>query len=374
MYYLLEPSPYRHIASIDPHVAARDVFRDLTMNRAVPARFGPHNIVGSNTIERIDVDDRVLGSVATSELVTRLFVHSREAYSSSPVIVPLTITLRRFPDPLQARIALIEMMVIERSRGIVSNPIRGHIHKSQGWPVSYRWVDGVWLGKLEAYNNDFMSLLVSWVPYVETESDPAEFPTDRPFGPGQPFVLPSVFLLVAAGVWPVAASRALKVRPRRHRKALPVDQLVAKLEALNGESQNWRVRRTGETDFLAEWRVKDRSWQGLFGRAGLSRAKSLRLRLQNSSATVKAVEERYVVAVDGRWNANAAVSIRKCRSLTVDLLGWLSPTAKAGSPSPPADPDDRTVAYDVATIKRTIADTVLGAGWSYQPAILMEWS
>lgn len=373
-HYLLEPSPYRQVGSIDPSVAPRDLFRDMVMNRVVPARFGPHAIVGSNTIERENVEADNFGRVPASELVTRLFVHSRAAYSSSPVIVPLSIELRRFPDPLQARIALLEMMVRERDTRNVSNPIKGHIYTFRGWPVVYRWVDGVWLGKLEAYNSDFMSLLVSWVPYVETDSNSAEFTSDRPYMPGQPFLMPACFLLVAAGVWPVAASRALKVRPRRNRKILSVDELTAKLESLNGEGRNWKVTRAGVADFLAEWRVIDRSWQGLFGRAGLSRAKSLRLRLQPSSATVKAVEERYLVAVDGKWHANTAVSIRKRSSFTVDLLGWMTHTADAGSPSRQANPEGCNAVYDVATMKRAIADLVLNAGWSYQPVILMGWS
>lgn len=373
-YYLLEPSPYRHVAAIDPRIAPRDVFRDLTMNRTVPARFGPHNIVSSDTVERLNFDDGAFGSVATSELVTRLFVHSRTTYSSSPVIVPLTVELRRFPDPLQARIALLRMMLHEQSLGHVSNPIKGHMYKSQGWPVAYRWVDGVWLGRLEAYNGDFMSLLVSWVPYVETESNPAEFAQARPFGTGQPFVLPALFLILAAGIWPVAASRVLKVRPRRNVRKAPADELIADLEALNAESRSWTVNRSGTADFVAEWKVVDRSWQSLFGRAGLSRARSLRLRLQPSSATVKAVEERYVVAIDGKWRANVAVSIGKRWSFTVDLLGWLSPTTNPGSASRPVGSDERFASYDVVTIKRTIAEIVLRAGWSYQPAILMGWS
>ena len=373
-YYLLEPSPYRPVASIDPRLTPPDLLRDFKMNRMVPNRFGPHNIVGSNTVERVDVDDRVFGSVATSELVTRLFVHSRATYSSSPVIVPLSIELRRFPDPLQARIALLGIMVQEQDLGNISNPIKGQMHRSHGWPVVYRWVDGVWLGKLEAYNRDFMSLLVSWVPYVETESNSAEFAPDRPLGPGQPFVLPALFLMVAAGVWPVAASRALKVRPRRNVKTLPTDELIAKLEALNGEGRSWKLSRTGDTDFLAEWRVIDRSWQGLFGRAGLSRAKSLRLRLQTASATVKAVEQRYVVGTEGKWSADAVVSIRRRRSFALDLLNWLSLPVVTDSSSPPIGPEDHTATYDASTIKRTIADVALNAGWSYQPVILMGWS
>ena len=226
-YYLLKPSPYRPVASIDPGVAPQELLRDLSMTRVVPGRFGPHILVGSNTIERAEVHDRLFGRVSTSELVTRLFVHSRATYSSSPVIVPLTIELRRFPDPLQARIALFDLMVREQDVRNVSNPIKGHIYTSHGWPVVYRWVDGVWLGKLEAYNRDFMSLLVSWVPYVETESNSTDFSPDRPLVPSQPFLLPGLFLIAAAGVWPIAVSRALKVRPHRSVQTVRVDELIA---------------------------------------------------------------------------------------------------------------------------------------------------
>ena len=266
------------------------------------------------------------------------------------------------------------MMVHEQEVRSVSNPIKGHIYSSHGWPVVYRWVDGVWLGRLEAYNRDFMSLLVSWVPYVEMDSNSAEFTPDRPHVPSQPFLLPALFLVAAAGVWPVAASRALKVRPRRNVKTLPTDELIAKLEALNGEGRSWKLSRTGDTDFLAEWRVIDRSWQGLFGRAGLSRAKSLRLRLQTASATVKAVEQRYVVGTEGKWSADTVVSIRRRRSFALDLLNWLSLPVGADSSSPPIGPEKHTAGYDASTIKRTIADVALNAGWSYQPVILMGWS
>ena len=48
------------------------------------------------------------------------------------------------------------------------------MYTSNGPPEIYRWVDGVWLGKLEAYDRGFMSLLLSWVPYVDIEGDPVQ--------------------------------------------------------------------------------------------------------------------------------------------------------------------------------------------------------
>ena len=352
-----------------------DLLRDLSMNRVVPGRFGPHILVGSNTIERVDVHDRLFGRVSTGELVTRLFVHSRATYSSSPVIVPLTIELRRFPDPLQARIALLEMMVREQDVRSVSNPIKGHIYSSHGWPVVYRWVDGVWLGRLEAYNRDFMSLLVSWVPYVETEDDSAAFAPDRPHEPSQPFLLPALFLVAAAGVWPITASRVLKVRPRRNVKRLHVDGLIANLDALNEESRNWKITRAGTTDFVAEWRVTDRSWQGLYGRAGLSRSKSLRLRLQASSATVKAVEQRIRGGCRGKMERRCS---RINRQAPIVLRGPTRMAEVAGRRRlgiPAVRSRERlSASYDVSMMKRTIAEIVLSAGWSYQPVILMGWS
>ena len=373
-YYLLEPSPYRRVASIDPAVSPADLLSQLKTNRMVPGRYGPFNIVGSNTVQRVDVDSGVVGSIAKSELVTRLFVHSRTAYSSSPVIVPLTIELRKFPDPLQARLALLGMMLEGERLGSISNPIRGHMYTSNGPPEIYRWVDGVWLGKLEAYDRGFMSLLLSWVPYVDIEGDPAKLESNPTLGPGQLFLLPALFLVAAAGVWPLAASRALKIRPRQNLQALSVDELIANLEALNGQDRSWRVTRSGTTDFLAEWKVVDKSWQGLFGRAGLSRAKSLRLRLQTSSATVKVVEQRYVVAIEGKWSGDAVVSIHRRRSFSLDLVKWPRLPAGSASPSTQIVSEGRSGGYDVSMIKRTVADTVLRAGWSYQPAMLMRWS
>ena len=135
------------------------------------------------------------------------------------------------------------------------------------------------------------------------------------------------------------------------------------------------MKKTGPKDLIS--RMESRQTEvgrGLFGRAGLSRAKSVRLRLQASSTTVKVVEQRYVVAVEGKWGANADVSIGRRRSFSVDLLGWLRLPAGAGLASLPVDPEERSAGYDVSTLKRTIAAVVLRAGWSYQPAILMGWS
>ena len=248
------------------------------------------------------------------------------------------------------------------------------MYTSNGPPEIYRWVDGVWLGKLEAYDRGFMSLLLSWVPYVDIEGDPSKLDSNPPLGSGQLFLLPALFLVAAAGVWPLAASRALKIRPNQNLQALSVDELIANLEALNGQDRSWKVTRTGTTDFLAEWNVVDKSWQGLFGRAGLSRA-------SRSGCDCKPRPQLSKLSSSDTWSLlrGNGVATQSYRSAVVDrsplpLVEWPRLPAGTASPSTQIDSGGRSGGYDVSMIKRTVADTVLRAGWSYQPAMLMRWS
>ena len=155
----------------------------------------------------------------------------------------------------------------------------------------------------------------------------------------------------------------------------PVDELQRRLLSLNGDDRRWKVCRLSENEILAEWKVDDRSWQGLFGRRGLAHARSLRMRLDGRRRAVRAKDYGYRVRTEGEWAPDGKVVIQRRPILGLDLADWRpSPKRNNGANQEGGLVSPAEWGYDVSLIKGEIVETVLGAGWSYQPVIFMTWS
>ena len=239
----------------------------------------------------------------------------------------------------------------------------------------YVWVDGVWLGMIYSINERWMSTLLSYFPNVARRDAPAPPLSLEVAGIREYLALPAAGLIIAILIWPVVASRSLALRPQAKVPRQPVDELRRRLLALNGDDRRWKVCRLSENEFVAEWKLDDRSWQGLFGRRGLMRARALRMRLDGRRRAVRAMDDGYQVRTEGEWAPDGKVEIRRRPIFGLDLADW-RPSSKRNNGANPGGGNASPAewGYDISLIKGEIVETVLGAGWSYQPVTFMIWS
>jgi hypothetical protein len=265
----------------------------------------------------------------------------------------------------------------------VVNPIQGFLYSRGRWSgvlgvyrwTSYSWTDGEWLGNIYFPDDRRATAILRHFPYVARGAESAS-PIPLPgFLPTYQLVSIAIGLLAAAAFWPVAASRALAVKPPRYAPLLPRDDLEDRLLSMNDGNDSWRMVRKRHHEFVAEWRVGDRSWQSLFGRNGLRNSLTVRLAVDRRRRSVKVIDEGHRLIIKGRWKPEADLDIRRRSLAKLDLTDWQKaaiPNGAARSANGPAYLEDTV--YDVSTIKQELLKTVLNAGWTYQPAMFLSWS
>ena len=385
MFWVTERPPYQKVLSIDPNREPIDVLVELAdlrfADRADPSR-------------RLMSDE--LGPAQSSALMERAMSSpdpQRGASAHSGVRILETLDLARpvrswtglmkFEDQLRPRLALVEMALERRSGGSVLNPIQGFMYVGGRWTgvmgeyqwTFYSWIDGPWLGTIYVPDKQYASRMLRHFRYLEPGSDDSS-PIPLPgFFPGYQIVCIAIGMLATAVFWPVAVSRALTVKPSSAKELAPAKVLEYQILSLNDIDGSWTMVRLGDGEFAAEWRIGDRTWQGLFGRNGLSNSLTVRVALDRRRRSVKVVEQGHKLRTNGRWSPDAEVEIRRRTILRLDFLEWRN-EAFPSSESPPANEEQGLLSrgYDVSSIKKEIMKTALEAGWSYQPSMFIRWS
>ncbi len=385
MFWVTERPPYQKVLSIDPNREPIDVLVELAdlrfADRADPSR-------------RLMSDE--LGPAQSSALMERAMSSpdpQRGASAHSGVRILETLDLARpvrswtglmkFEDQLRPRLALVEMALERRSGGSVLNPIQGFMYVGGRWTgvmgeyqwTFYSWIDGPWLGTIYVPDKQYASRMLRHFRYLEPGSDDSS-PIPLPgFFPGYQIVCIAIGMLATAVFWPVAVSRALTVKPSSAKELAPAKVLENQILSLNDIDRSWTMVRLGDGEFAAEWRIGDRTWQGLFGRNGLSNSLTVRVALDRRRKVVRVVEQGHRLMTKGRWTAESEVKIGRKAVFGLDFLHWRH-SANADGKSPASDEQDgrRRQEYDVSRIKQQVMKTVLEAGWSYQPAMFMRWS
>ena len=378
-FYLIESPPYHRTSSIESHLTPAELLRSLgekqrSLRFLESSRLSLSESIRStfvwSQIYRIrDIPPRY-GDIARAEAFSNPMGQAVGRADLSEV------TLRKFADPFQSRLALLEIASSYNVPGTnLQSRYRDICSPRSGSMDLYVWVDGVWLAMIYSINERWMSTLLSYFPNVARRDGPAPPLSLEAAGPREYLALPVAGLFIGILIWPVVASRSLALRPQAKVPRQPVDELQRRLLALNGDDRRWKVCRLSENEFVAEWKLDDRSWQGLFGRRGLMRARALRMRLDGRRRAVRAMDDGYRVRTEGGWAPDGKVEIRRRPIFGLDLADW-RPSSKRSNG---ADPGGRDVSsadwgYDVSLIKGEIVETVLGAGWSYQPVTFMIWS
>ena len=393
LFYLLEMPPYYRAKSLEPESMPYDIVLELLKARDLPS---VQELLGQT---EGDIDGPAPGSEhRVMRLSTRWGAVSAagaqmpEDRNSSRVVVSW-ITLQKFASPLDARLTMFRMAHARRETNPVVNPIKGFMYTTADVPdaresresvdpsqagrtsarlrwTRFVWVDGDWIGFIQVPDDRYAPAMLKHFPYLKVSEQP-----DLLQGIDGRLVLPILGMAVSLAFWPVAASRVITLRADRNIGAASVNHLGNTLLSLNSDDQRWQIRSANGTDFIAEWKIDDRSWQALFGRHGLSRARGIRLRVDRRRKVIKAADYGYLVRSRGKWGIDSQVSIGLCPVVGLDL--YLGRYASNGATSVVALEDPVLAAgrgYTISAIKSQVVETVLTAGWSYQPVVFMNWS
>ena len=406
LFYLLESPVYSKTATIGRRYTPAEVLQQLDSRREIPRtlaqpliqatqssvivdsslfRFAPRSLTGTPPVTPVaDPSTGVVTEVTdlrrqiTREVRVRSFGADDGLYhqyvGGSPRIFT-AVTVRKYSDSIRSRLGLFEMAVGIPFPDLVFNPLQGYALFRNGTQDIYSWVDDVWLITVSASPRDAMSDLSRDFPYLQVKGNAPVLLSLEGASAETILTFPAIALLLAIIGWPVLVSRTLSLRPEAVVQPLPAEELEKRLLSLNGDSRRWKVARLGEDEFVAEWKLDDMTWQGLFGRKGLKRARSLLLKLDRARRVVKTVDRRYVVRARGKWGAGAQVEIGNRRIVGLDLANWNPYSGNDHSDHRAQDPVLAAGrGYDSTEIKREVVETVLDAGWSYQPALIISWS
>ena len=212
-------------------------------------------------------------------------------------------------------------------------------------------------------------------PYVRTREEQPGIGVLGVLEIKQRIVFAAIGLAFAGLVWPVVASRVSASRSRRSTRTASSAEMEKALLSSNANDRRWTVTKAATDEFVTDWEARERTWQELFGRNGMTGAIALRLRLDSRRKTVRVAEERYRLIAKGKWRPDSEIQVRRRPIINLDLTDWSRLSATVGGADGYRDPhpENRSV-YDVSLMKRQIAEAVLNAGWSYQPTIFMRWS
>lgn len=276
----------------------------------------------------------------------------------------------RYDSPSQAMRAIKEIIKKEKGRSSSRRSSatigdRGYLSYAGANRHGLAWTSGNWVFIAEARSQEALDRLV-------TES--------RAGGIGEGGVkagFTKLLMIIGGGValsvlifvfvLIKGITRLMTARPQPG--VIPVSglELRDRLLALNSPDRPFTVRDGEESDLVAEWKIVDSSWWGVFSKAGLKKTYRLLLALDADKREVRAFEEEGAVEWQGGAPA-VSYSIQKFRG--VNLFRYergVGYGLKEGTLEPGKVYDYR---FDVREIKGPVIDAVTAAGWRFAPVLL----
>lgn len=151
--------------------------------------------------------------------------------------------------------------------------------------------------------------------------------------------------------------------------AVSKDMLATKLLALNDPSKPYRIVQGEDADLVAEWKIVDASWYGIFNQNRLSEAYRARLLLDETRHSVRCFEELGSVS----WSAGTEgltphISYQK-RFVSGRILLKKEYAVGYGIKDPAALEAGKVYDYkfDIGDIRNPIIATVKENGWEWVP-------
>lgn len=174
-------------------------------------------------------------------------------------------------------------------------------------------------------------------------------------------LLALIFTLVLLKVF----TRGMAAPPRPGVSPVSGMELRDRLLALATPERPFTVRAGEDTDLVAEWKIVDAAWWGVFSKAGLKKTYRLLLALDEEKREVRGLEQES--SID--WQAGApGVSYSRHRFRGISLFRrerGVGYGFKEGTLEPGKVYDYR---FDTREIKGPIIDAVTAAGWRFTPA------
>lgn len=145
--------------------------------------------------------------------------------------------------------------------------------------------------------------------------------------------------------------------------------LIDRLLALNDPSKPYGIVRGVDTDLVAEWKIVDAEWYGIFNKSGLREAYRARLLLDEARHAVRCYEELGTVA----WTAGPrglTPNVSYQRSFFTGRILYQKEYAKGYGLRQLRPPEAGKVydyTFDVNEIRGPIIVTVEENGWEWVP-------
>ncbi|MBS7631838.1 hypothetical protein KEJ47_09800, partial [Candidatus Bathyarchaeota archaeon] len=146
-------------------------------------------------------------------------------------------------------------------------------------------------------------------------------------------------------------------------------ELVDKLLALNDPSKPYHVRRDSETDLVAEWKIVDAEWYGIFNKSGLKKAYRALMQVDELRHSVRCFEELGSIS----WTVGLQGVVPKVsygKSYFGGRILYSKEYAKGYGLKQLAPPEPGKVydfKFDVNEIRGPIIFTVESNGWEWVP-------
>jgi ribosomal protein L40E len=158
--------------------------------------------------------------------------------------------------------------------------------------------------------------------------------------------------------------------------AVKKETLATRLLALNDASKPYHIQKGEDTDLIAEWKIVDASWYGIFNKNGLSEAYRARLFLDETRHSVRCFEELGSVS----WSAGTqgiTPAIHYERSQFGGRILFKKQYAVGYGIKDPATLEAGKVydyKFDVDEIRKPIIAAVRESGWEWVPVTAKKYT
>jgi hypothetical protein len=152
-------------------------------------------------------------------------------------------------------------------------------------------------------------------------------------------------------------------RPPTGTAVLPADEVRNRLLGINRPTAPYRIvdGASEQVDVVAEWKIVDAKWHEIFGKAGLSKAFRILIKLHAEEHEARAVDREYTVA----WSAGLptvtlAASAFRGQSQKIEF-------GKAyGFTETLAPGQIYNYRFDTSEIKNPLQEAINSCGWTYK--------
>ena len=152
-------------------------------------------------------------------------------------------------------------------------------------------------------------------------------------------------------------------RPTADAPVLSRDELLKRLLDLNRSSAPYQVvdGSSEGIDLIAEWKIVDAYWSGIFGSAGLKKAFRIYLKLDAANHELRAMDREYDVSWESGLPAlRVTASAFKGQKQSVEFGSAYTFTETTSSGQ------IFKYRFNTGELKKPIQEAVTGAGWTYK--------